>query len=128
MRRVVEFSLALVLCGAAQAADPPDPKTRAVAQKPLDLRVGDVRKYMMPNEFQAAVNAPDADKYAIVVEGNRPPPELKSLRAVPMGLGALFWSFRHPSGAWRIFVPDVNAPPSGPVLDKVPPPVFRRGP
>jgi hypothetical protein len=130
--------LALMLVAVAEAAEPPvaapvvakpvRSTAAPVKRAPLDLRVGDIRKYMMPNEFRAAISAPDADKYAIVVEGNRPSPELQSLRAVPMGLPALFWGFAHPGSAWRLFVPDVNAEASGPILTKVPPPVFRWGP
>ena len=127
----------MLAAGIVRAAEPPvrapvtkpaESRPAAVKRAPLDLRVGDIRKYMMPNEFRAAVNAPDSDKYAVVVEGHRAGPELQSMRAAPMGLGALFWGFAHPANAWRIFVPDVNAPAAGPVLTKVPPPEFRWGP
>ena len=65
---------------------------------------------MTPDEFRAAVQAPDADRTTVVVEGSRAtPPELKSLRAVPQGLGALAWGFLNPGQLWRIFVPDVRA-------------------
>ena len=137
MKHGVGFGAALVLCSAAQAADPPramSPQTtpasatRPGTKKPFDLRVGDVRKYMMPNEFQATLNAPDADKNIVVVEGTRDLPPLKSEQQIPNAIMAPFWALAHPLQSWRIFVPDVNRPPDGPTVDKVPPPVFRWGP
>jgi hypothetical protein len=138
MRQGVGWGFALVLCGAAQAAEPPVratpaqtaplPVTRVPTKKPLDLRVGDVRKYMMPNEFQATLSAPDADKNTVVVEGTRDLPPLKSQQPIPNAIIAPFWAMAHPLQAWKIFVPDVNRPPDGPTVDKVPPPIFRWGP
>ena len=138
MKRGVSLGLALGLCGAVHAVDPPAraipaqtapvPAARIVTKKPLDLRIGDVRKYMMPNEFQATLSAPDADKNTVVVEGTRGVPPLKSQQPVPAGIIAPFWALAHPLQSWRVFVPDVNRPPDGPTVDKVPPPVFRWGP
>jgi hypothetical protein len=138
MKNGVGLCLAAILCGAAQAADPapraqtpsvaPVPAAHATARKPLDLRVGDVRKYMMPNEFRAALGAPDADKNTVVVQGTRDVPPLKSQQPLPGALIAPFWAMAHPLQSWRIFVPDVNRPPDGPTVDKVPPPIFRWGP
>lgn len=137
MTHGVGLGLALVLCGAAQAADPPVRSTpqqntpvqaTLPAKRPLDLRIGDVRKYMMPNEFQAALSAPDADKNTVVVEGTRDLPPLKSQQQIPGAIIAPFWAMAHPLQAWKIFVPDVNRPPDGPTVDKVPPPIFRWGP
>ena len=54
----------------AAAPAPAVPNPKPALQKPLDLRIGDVRKYMMPNEFREALGAPDADKNTIVVEGD----------------------------------------------------------
>jgi len=135
MKRGVGLSLALLLCGAAQAGDPParaqPPKTTVAAaptvRKPLDLRVGDVRKYMMPNQFRAAI-AGDADKNTVVVEGDRPAPPLNSTQPLPQGLLAYYSLVRHPASAWRMFLPDPNRPADGPTVDKVPPPIFRWGP
>jgi hypothetical protein len=115
----------LALCGAlpvalAQNAVPAKPESKTPA-KTLNLRIGDVREYMTPNELRAALQAPDADRTTVVVEGTRAtPPELKSLREVPMGLGALAWGFMNPSQIWRILVPDVRAAAAGPTTDKVP--------
>ena len=126
----------LILGGAALAADPPiviapekpaKPAVAAPAPKPLDLRVGNVRNYMMPHELKAAINAPDAEKNTVVVEGERELPPLKSQQPVPNAIMAPFWAIANPLQAWRIFVPDPNRPPAGPP-DVVPPPVFRWGP
>ncbi len=116
------FVIALVMNLATAAAAEPVPR------RALDLRVGDVRNYMMPSEYRDAISAPDTDRYTIVVEGHRQPAEVQSLRAVPMGLGAVLWSFRHPASAWRLFAPDVHAAPPARILTRVPPPVFRPGP
>jgi hypothetical protein len=109
---------------ARPAATGPAP---AAPRPPLKLGIGDVRKYMMPNDYRAAVNAPDADKSTIVVEGEREAPPLKSKQPLPQGLGAVFSLFRNPGGAWRLFIPDPNAPELGPP-DPVPAREFRWGP
>jgi hypothetical protein len=127
MKTAIAIAIPMGLSAAVAAADKP-PRASTAARQPLHLRIGDVRNYMTRQEYDAAMNAPDADRYVIVVEGRRQSAEVRSLRAVPMGLGAVAWSFRHPASAWRIFAPDVNAPPPRPVLTKVPPPVFRPGP
>jgi len=82
---------------------------------------------MMPKEFQSSVNAPDPDKSTIVVEGQREAPPLKSEQPMPVGLGAVYSLFRHPTSAWRLFVPDPRAAPAGPP-DVVPQREFRWGP
>ena len=143
MKTSVGMGLALMICGVAEAADPPHSATaasnpplasapaapsKAAAAKPLNLQVGDIRNYMMPNEFRRAINAPDADASAVVVEGTRNAPLLQSELPVPGGLASLWYAARHPSQSWRILLPDVNAPAMGPTYDKIPPPVFRWGP
>ena len=147
MKRV-GLVVALAACAAVEAAEPtavappvqpasapvaapapavPNPKP--AIQKPLDLRIGDVRKYMMPNEFRAALDEPDADKNTIVVEAQRELLPVTYERPIPMGpLLPLFWALRHPTESWRIFVPDLNRAADGPTEDKVPPPIFRWGP
>ena len=62
--------VALVLAASAEvlAADPPAPAakvekpaqtpTRQAARAPLNLQVGDIREYMMPNEYRAAISMP----------------------------------------------------------------------
>jgi len=128
------FGIALIFSAAAQAADPParppaDKPAPAVApaRAPLKLQIGDVRKYMMPNDYRAAVGAPDADKYTVVVEGKRELVPMKFESPVPVGIVTPFWMIANPLNAWRALVPDLRAPPPGPP-DPVPPREFRWGP
>ncbi|HET9862373.1 MAG TPA: hypothetical protein VFP37_02960 [Steroidobacteraceae bacterium] len=138
----IAIAAALMFGSAAQAAEPSAAMASASrgqpahsataapeAPAPLKLAIGDVRKYMMPNEFRAAVEAPDADKTTVIVQGERPPPPLQSEQPQPVGIMALYSLFRHPTSAWRLFVPDMSpyAPPPGPP-DVVPPREFRWGP
>jgi len=130
------IAVALMAGAAAQAAEPPvpvnslKPQPAALAPRtPLKLSVGDVRKYMMPNEFRAAIDAPDADRTTVIVQGERAVAPLQSELPQPVGLGAVYSLFRHPTSAWRLFVPDTSAyaPKSGPP-DVVPAREFRWGP
>ncbi len=134
----IAIAVALMAGTAAQAAEPPvyvtsKPQSSAPVSSsvraPLKLGIGDVRKYMMPNEFRAAVDAPDADKATVIVQGERAAAPLHSELPQPVGLGAIYSLFRHPTSAWRLFVPDTSAyaPKPGPP-DVVPPREFRWGP
>jgi hypothetical protein len=147
MKAGIACALTLMLCAAAEADEPapvqapkaqapqPGPEATAPQRNPasrppaLDLRIGDVRKYMMPNEYRAALNMPDADKTTVIVQGERAAAPLQSERPQPVGLGAVYSLFRHPTSAWRLFVPDMSAyaPQPGPP-DVVPPREFRWGP
>src|SRR5688572_24164575 len=132
----IAIAVALMAGAAAQAAETPvpakspmsqsTPLAPATARAPLKLGIGHVRKYMMPNEFQAAIQAPDADRTTVVVQGEREPPPLKSERPVPVGIMTPFWMIAHPLNAWRALVPDPRAPPPGPP-DVVPQRVFSWG-
>jgi hypothetical protein len=149
MKRV-GLSVALAACAAVEAAEPtiaestaappaqsvsaaappapavPNPKPEI--RKPLDLRIGDVRNYMMPNEFREAIAAPDADRNTVVVEAKRELLPVKYEKPIPTWpLGPLYWGLMNPANSWRIFLPDINRAPDGPP-DVVPPPVFRWGP
>ena len=141
MKRRLGWGLTLAVCAAADAAEPAPtsaalpsrPAAAAVAPapaKPLDLRIGDIRTYMMPDEYRAALGAPDADKDTVVVEAKRELVPMKSEQPVPDGLIAPFWALAHPLQSWRILAPDLNRPPEGPrdAADKIPPPIFRWGP
>jgi hypothetical protein len=110
---------------AAPAAAPDASKT--AARPPLKLHIGDVRKYMMPNEYQAMIQAPDAEKTTIIVEGKRPLLPMKSEQPVPGGIMTPFWMLANPLSSWRALVPDLRAPPPGPP-NPVPPREFRWGP
>jgi hypothetical protein len=127
------IAVALMVGATAQAAEPPArpalAPTQSAPRAPLKLGIGDVRKYMMPNEYRAALNVADTDKSTVIVEGARAVAPLQSERPQPVGLGAVYSLFRHPTSAWRLFVPDMSAyaPQPGPP-DVVPPREFRWGP
>ena len=82
MRVAVEIAVALLISSVAQAAEPPASATplpkpiaapaAAQTRVPLKLGIGDIRKYMMPNEFRAAVALSEAERNAIIVEGDMP--------------------------------------------------------
>ena len=141
MKRGMGLGLVLVAAIAASGAVAADPPARAAAPsppvatakpaaaptKPLDLRVGDVRKYMMPRDFQAILRAPDADANTVVVEGQREVVPMRMVEDVPMGLASLWYSAKDPKNAWRLLAPAVTFK-DGPTVDKVPPPIFRWGP
>jgi hypothetical protein len=142
MKHGLGMGLTLMVCGVVAAAEPPARATPASARptatkpaapvtppaaKPLDLRVGDVRKYMMPRQFQTALGAPDADTNTVVVEGQREVVPMRMVEDVPMGLGSLWYAAKDPKNAWRLLAPAVTFK-DGPTWDKVPPPVFRWGP
>ena len=138
----IAWAIALMVTAAAPAAEPPVP-AKAVkpaasasttpaatsARTPLKLGIGDVRKYMMPNEYRAALSVADADRTTVIVQGERQVAPLQSERPQPVGLPAVYSLFRHPTTAWRLFVPDMSAyaPQPGPP-DVVPPREFRWGP
>lgn len=152
MKRRVGLGLTLAICVAVDAAEPtstspnpiapapaaapaPEPATNPPPapaakpeRKPLDLRVGDVRTYMMPNEYRAALGAPDAEKNTVVVEAKRELMPVEYEKPIPTWpLGPLWWGLKNPSQSWRIILPDINRPEDGPP-DVVPPPIFRWGP
>ncbi|HYJ39626.1 MAG TPA: hypothetical protein VEW08_02480 [Steroidobacteraceae bacterium] len=157
MKHRVGLGLTLAVCAAVEAAEPssspvptasvpaaapaasptpapatpvPVPTSKPLPAKPLDLRVGDVRKYMMPNEYRAVLDAPHAEKNTVVVEGKRELLPVEYEEPIPVGpLMPLWWGLKNPSQSWRIFLPDLNRTerPREPE-DKVPPPIFRWGP
>jgi hypothetical protein len=143
MKTAIAWGVALMLSVVAQATEPPTPPSKpapparaaaGAAQRslptagtPLKLHVGDVRKYMMPNEFRAAVDAPDADKTTVIVQGERAAAPLQSTQPLAQGLPAYISLFTHPTKAWRMLLPDPNGVGTGPP-DVVPKPEFRWGP
>ena len=77
----------------------------------LDLRLGDLRGFV-PSEELYAPWTTELDE--VVIRPRREPPDLPERRAVPQGLGGLWWAAQRPTQAWRLFVPDPNA------LDTIP--------
>lgn len=146
MQVLIAIAVALLVSVAARSAEPPAAAKKPVkpvpaaaapapartatpvaTHAPLKLQVGDVRKYMMPNEFIDVLSAADAEKTTIIVQGDRPIPRLKSEQPLPEGLGAVYSLFRHPDTAWRLFLPDPNGVAAGPP-SPVPDREFRWGP
>lgn len=135
----------LLVCAGAQAAEPvgspaaPVKRAAAPAQTPasspppapprkLDLRVGDIRNYMTPEEFRALITGREEDRNTIVVQADAPLLPMKSDLDVPGGIIAPFWALANPHKAWRLLLPDprVNIQNIPPAEVKVPPP-FRAG-
>ena len=73
----------------------------------LDLRPGDLRRHV-PREQLVAPWTTELDE--VVIRPRRQPPDLPERRAVPQGLGGLFFAATRPTQAWRLLVPDPNAP------------------
>ena len=143
MKCATSIAGALLVCTAIQAAEPARPTPAAIAApaRPaagrdaeplpgkLDLRVGDIRKYMTPEEFRALLAGREEEQNTVLVQANVPLLPVKSEQPIPSGMPLLplWWAVTNPTQSWRILVPDLNAPPPGPP-DKVPPPIFRWGP
>jgi len=110
----------------AGPAPPPPVAPAAVSAAPkLDLRLGDLRRFVSAEDL----NAPwTTDLDEVVIRPRREPPDLPERRAVPQGLGGLWWAAQRPTQAWRLFVPDPNAGPDAPATrprspdDPQPPP------
>lgn len=143
MKRGILIGGAFLICTSALAdepkgaapVDPVAPASDKAASEPeplpkvLDLRVGDIRKYMTPEEFRALLAGREEERNTVVVQANVPLLPVKSDQPIPSGMPLLplWWAVTNPTQSWRILVPDLNAPPSGPP-DKIPPPIFRWGP
>jgi hypothetical protein len=124
MRKLVVV-LGLLLTPAVHAQSAPAPP-----RKPLDLRVGDLRRYLPPGEAAKlpADRPPVSSIQTVTIEGNREriPDRLKE--PIPGGpFGAIFYSVTKPSKAWRVLVPDPNMPPAPPPRSDEPPQVPRIG-
>jgi hypothetical protein len=111
MPTVVLACLAGALCAlGANADEHPAPASPAHAATParsphtLDLRLGDLRRYLDPTEL----DTPTSDEMEeIVVRGQKLPP-LPERREIPRALGAIIYSLQNPLQAWRILAPDPN--------------------
>jgi hypothetical protein len=117
----------IVLAGAAfssgavaepsKAADPPKAAAPvpppavaaapAVPARPLDLRLPNPRRFIPPEQLYEPWTE-ELDE--VLIRPRRQPPDLPERRAVPQGLAGLFWAARRPTQAWRLLVPDPNAP------------------
>ena len=109
---VLSCMLVPLALAAEPAGEPPQSAASAPAPKPLDLRLGNLRSFMAPPEWFTPLPS-DVDE--VIVRGRRVPEEIPERKAVPPGLGGLFWGARNPTEAWRLLVPDPNVqqPPRG---------------
>jgi len=155
MNHAAGWSLALVFSLAADAAEPPGPSQAtqaprvatvpqskpaskadfppsALPAKRPDLRVGKIRDLMSRREMAALLGAPDWEKDAIVVEGQRELLPMKFEETIPAGFppATLWWMLKNPGQSWRALLPDLNRPDPGPLTmeQKVPQREFRWGP
>jgi len=91
---------------AAAAAAPVEPAAGPPSvPKTLDLRLGPLRNFLAPREWFTPLPA-ELDE--VLIRGRRQPGELPDRKALPQGLGGLFWGARNPTQAWRLLVPDPN--------------------
>lgn len=123
----------LLLLGPAQALWAADPAPARSAEKSpaaevpsqteprklLNLRIGDVRKYMTPEEYEALINPQADERNTVIVKADAPLVPMKSKLDVPGGIMGPFWALANPSQAWRIFLPIPNFK-DGPTENKVP--------
>jgi hypothetical protein len=78
-------------------------KPLAAGPSRLDLRAPAIASVVPQSELQTALPDPDEPKYdepLVKVEGERGVPV-----DVPVGIMSLPWAVRHPTQAWRIFLP-----------------------
>ena len=152
MKHATGWSLALVISFAANAAEPAGPPQPAKAPpaatapqaspaseavppapaalpKRLDLRAGKIRDLMTRREMAELLGAPDWEKDAIIVEGQREVLPMEFEKTIPSGFppATLWWMLKNPGQSWRALLPDLNRPDPGPLTieQKVPQPAFR---
>ena len=128
---VLPLLLSIGLLGAASDAhaerEPtatPAATVPVVVSKPLDLQLGELRRFMAPTDWFTALPT-DIDE--VIVRGRRKPGEIPDRKQVPQGLGGLFWGARNPTQAWRLLVPDPNVqvPPRDLDSPQEPPGAYR---
>jgi hypothetical protein len=129
MKCLVLLMLAPGLALAAESATPVPAEAPGV-RKPLDLRLGDIRRYITPEEFRALMGAPAMEANTVVVKADAPLLPMKTSHDIPGGILTPFWALANPHKIWRLVLPDPRVditkipPPDSPV----PPREFRWGP
>jgi hypothetical protein len=109
---------------AAPSAAPPAASPATRTPRPLDLWLRDLRRHLPAALLQAPAQeaaANDGGGAVVVIEGSKPSAPDADKRPIPQGIIGPFWALAHPLKAWRLLVPDPNAPASGPP-DPVPRP------
>jgi hypothetical protein len=104
----VSFGAPLALAEPAAAQQPLSAAATTRDAPPLDLRLGDIRKFIPTEELDTPL---DAAIDEVVVRSPRVRSRLPERMPIPRGLGGLGWLLDHPTQFWRLFVPDPNAPP-----------------
>jgi hypothetical protein len=72
----------------------------------MNLQAPEIRRVFSSAEIDQVLPDPDeqyVNQETVEVEGTRPAPD------VPPGIMSLPWAARHPSQAWRIFLPVPSA-------------------
>jgi hypothetical protein len=129
MKCLVLLVLAPAFSLAAEPAAPAAGDT-PVVRKPLDLRLGDIRRYITPEEYRELLAAPTVEANTVVVKADAPLLPMKSSHDIPGGILTPFWALANPHKIWRLVLPDPRIditkipPPDTPV----PPREFRWGP
>ena len=107
--RPAVFVLLGVLSGSVSVAlaqpSSADPYGGTIASAPLDLRLGDIRKFIPTGELDAPL---DAAIDEVVVRSPRVRSRLPERMPIPRGVGGFGWLLDHPTQFWRLFVPDPN--------------------
>ena len=107
--RPAVFVLLGVLSGSVSVASAQpsstDPDGGTIVSPPLDLRLGDIRKFVPAEELEAPL---DEAVDEVVVRSTRVRSRLPERMPIPRGVGGLGWLLDHPTQFWRLFVPDPN--------------------
>jgi hypothetical protein len=131
MRCLTTLMLSWVALTAVDAAEPTKESVAAeTPPKVLNLRLGDIRRYLTPEEYRALLDAPALEANTVVVKADAPLLPMKSSHDIPGGILTPFWALANPHKIWRLVLPDPRIditkipPPDTPV----PPREFRWGP
>jgi hypothetical protein len=88
----------------SKAAAPTQGKSAATSHKPLDLRAPALNRVFTRNEIASLMAKPEDVAEDVVttvdVEGDS-----RDRIVVPDGLWSIPWAVRHPTQAWRLFLP-----------------------
>jgi hypothetical protein len=95
----------LAVAEPAAAQQPLSAAATTRADPPLDLRLGDIRKFIPAEELDTPL---DAAIDEVVVRSSRVRSRLPERMPIPRGVGGLGWLLDHPTQFWRLFVPDPN--------------------
>lgn len=129
MKSLVVLMLSPGLALAAEPVAPPSGDPPGM-RKALDLRLGDIRRYITPEEYRALMGAPAQEANTVVVKADAPLLPMKSSHDIPGGILTPFWALANPHKIWRLVLPDprIDITKIPPPETPVPPREFRWGP